>query len=166
VGEGVRFQQQVGSEQIKRFSGDQYMIGPSGGRLFMLTKDIGEAIETFVQSTILHDVATWEGDYRAANRNANKLDRAFRKIVRSGDEAREALLAYTDHENLAVAVMASAYSLKYNPETALAALRRLSVNPGSMDLGRSTRSCAGRKRLGQRWQLNEDGMSVEWNGYP
>ena len=96
---------------------------------------IDALIQEFAQFTDNHYRATLTGNWKEANKNAKKLHKTFLQIVKLGDKAREALLALTRNEPGYIAVMAAAYSLKYNPEKAMEALTKLAKIPGLTGLG-------------------------------
>ncbi len=101
----------------------------------MTLHDVDEAVSAFVEATKLHYQATLAGNYKITNKYAQIIDEAFRKIVAMGVEARQALLANVDDDDNAVASMAAVYSLKFNPERALDALRRIADKPGLIGFG-------------------------------
>jgi hypothetical protein len=96
----------------------------------MTERDIDKTVNDFVQAAKKHYAATMMGDPETTNRYARKLHGIFQKIVALGNDARDKLLAKTDDDDAAVAAMAAVYSLKYNTEKSLAALKRIASDPG------------------------------------
>ena len=92
-------------------------------------KNINKLIENFIDAAEKHHEATTT-DFRRANKQAKRIHKIFLEIVESGTSAREALLQLSTHDNLAVASMATVYSLKYNPEKSLAVLKQIAQTPG------------------------------------
>jgi hypothetical protein len=110
---------------------------------------IDELIETFTAASRRHFVATVEGDYKIANREVDRINEAFLKLRELGPDAREALILVAASSD-AAAVMAAAYSLKYDPERSLKALKRLSRDSGL--LGFKAAQAIKRWKSGE-WQL-------------
>ena len=95
-----------------------------------MSEAIEKLIEAFTVASRAHYQATQEGDYKVANRQVDTINDAFLKLRELGPEAREALLHVAVNGSDAAAVMAAAYSLKYDPDRSLAVLKRLSKDSG------------------------------------
>jgi hypothetical protein len=77
-----------------------------------------------------HFEALEEMDEERANAHAQVLAGLYRSIVGSGESGRQALLGLTDDSDPVVAGLAAVYSIGYDSERCLAALRRVAVVPG------------------------------------
>jgi hypothetical protein len=91
---------------------------------------IPELASRFARAAASYHEHNDQGDWRGANREAAKAARAFRQLIKHEIPGREALLALLLSDDTSVALMAAAFSLKYNPERSLAALEALSHHPG------------------------------------
>ena len=96
----------------------------------MTEQMVEELIEKFVQAAKSHYVASLAGDWRTANKEAAKIRKTIKTLRSHGENAREALLAQTDNQDLSVSAMAAAYSLKYAPEKSISVLIRIAKEPG------------------------------------
>ena len=74
--------------------------------------------------------AALRGDWKENNKWVRKQVKAFQRIIELGDAARDELLTLLDHENLAIAKSAAAFSLKYATERSKATLMRIAQEPG------------------------------------
>ena len=101
----------------------------------MTDKQIGRLISEFVRSAEKHYRATLAGNSKQTNAQAKRIRKVFQEIVKSGDDARVALLEQIHNENDGIAIMAATYSLKFNPKESLATLRRISQKPGWIGFG-------------------------------
>ncbi len=109
-----------------------------------LTKDL---ITRFAAVAKKHHESTLQGNWREANKHAKSIRELFGEIVAIGEEARRALLEQIDHDDSAVASMAAVYSLKYDTESSLTALRRIAKEPGVVGFGA--------KQAIMRWEEGE-----------
>ena len=96
----------------------------------MAKYQIDRLISVFADAAEQHYSAMMQGDWRETNKQAKRIARAFREITAIGESARRELLALADNEDLAVASMAAAYSLKFDTERAKTALQRIAMEPG------------------------------------
>jgi len=96
----------------------------------MTEQKVEELIEKFTQAVKSHYMATLVGDWRNANKEAAKIRKTIKRLRSLGENAREALLAQTDSQDLAVSSMAAVYSLKYAPERSISVLTRIAKEPG------------------------------------
>jgi hypothetical protein len=110
----------------------------------MPTEDL---ITRFVAIAKKHHESTLQGNWREVNKHAKSIKELFGEIVAIGEEARRALLEQIDHDDPSVASMAAVYSLKYNTESSLAALRRIAREPGVVGFGA--------KQAIMRWEEGE-----------
>jgi hypothetical protein len=95
----------------------------------MALHSIDSIIVAFVEASKSHYDATMAGDHEAANKQAKELHNLFQKITSLGTDARKALLAKTEDDDMAVVAMTAVYSLKYDTERSLAALKRIADDP-------------------------------------
>lgn len=72
-------------------------------------------VERFAEATEKSFEATLKGDWRENNKWVKKQVKAFQQIVEIGDIARQELLTLLEHENLAIAKSAAAFSLAGQP---------------------------------------------------
>ncbi len=100
----------------------------------MTSQEVDKVVSAFAEAAKLHYQAILAGNYKVTNKHAKAIEKAFRKIAAMGPEARQALLDKVDDGDSAVAVMAATFSLKFDTERALNALRRISSDPGLMGL--------------------------------
>lgn len=91
---------------------------------------INKVINRFIDASRKQHVLIMAGDSTKANIQSKRIRKAFLEIREIGDEAREALLKQVDNEDDNVAALAATYSLKYNTEKSLAALKRISMHAG------------------------------------
>lgn len=96
----------------------------------MKEHNIGELVERFTAAARKHFTASLAGDWRSANREAKVIRKIANHIFDLGEDARKALLAQTDNEDLYVSTLAAAYSLKFSPDKCLAILTKISKEPG------------------------------------
>jgi hypothetical protein len=112
-----------------------------------MSEEIEKLIVQFKEASLKHFQATQSGDYKVANKNADRIHKTFLKMRELGTEAREALLQVATQDDGASAAMAATYSLKYAPERSLAVLRRLSSDRGILGFNAS--------QAIKRWQSGE-----------
>lgn len=79
-----------------------------------------------------HGQATKTGDYKAANRNHDKLIALVPQIRACGSEGQAALLALTRDQDDAVVCWAATHVLSFDEKQATAVLDELSKKPGPM----------------------------------
>jgi hypothetical protein len=91
----------------------------------MTQTQIDRLITDFVKAAKEHHETTITGDWRETNKQAKRIRKAFQGIRKIGENARLALLAQTENQDLAVASMAATYSLKYNTPQAQTVLQRI-----------------------------------------
>jgi len=96
----------------------------------MTEKEINNLIEIFSSAAKNHYEASLIGDWRTANKKAAIIRKTVKKLRSLGDEAREALLAQSDSEELSISAMAAVYSLLYSPEKSISVLARIAKEPG------------------------------------
>lgn len=89
-----------------------------------------DLIRLFREQALAHTTATMEGNYRVANKAADRVNQIFRQIIALGDEGRQALVALAEVSEDEVAILAAAYALKSDPKRSLAVLQRLTSNRG------------------------------------
>lgn len=90
---------------------------------------ISQLIEAFIDAAIKHQTFS-VSDWKKANKEAKKIQKAFLEISALGQPGREALLDLVNSEEHSVSLMAAVYSLKYNIEKSMKALRNLTNEPG------------------------------------
>jgi hypothetical protein len=66
----------------------------------------------------------------AANRAAREMATIYSELSKLGSQAREKLLELVEDDDPRISINAACYSLKFNPEKSLAALRKLKTQPG------------------------------------
>lgn len=101
----------------------------------MSNEELNELVTTFAQAASQHYVFTQAGKRRDINREADKIDDAYRKIKNYGDEGKQALLKLLDSNDLAVATMAAAYCMHFAPQECKIVLKRALKDPGILGLG-------------------------------
>lgn len=114
-----------------------------------MSPSLDDLIRLFRDHALVHSSATMEGNYRVANKAADRVDKVFRQVIALGDEGREALFALAEVSEDEVAVLAAAYALKSDPTRSLAVLKRLTSNRGIVGFKA--------EHAIKRW------MSGEWN---
>jgi len=115
------------------------------------TVHIQKIINKFIDASQKHYISTIAGNSRATNNQAKKIRILFTDIQSIGIEAREALLEQVNNDEDSVAIMAATYSLKYNTEKSMSALKRISEKNSGI-LGFGARQCMQRWEEGV-WQL-------------
>jgi len=95
----------------------------------MTKQKVEELIEKFTRAAKSHYEASLVGDWRTANKEAATIRSIVKKLGSLGENAREALLAQTDSQDLSVASMAALYSLKYATEKSVSVLTRIAKDP-------------------------------------
>lgn len=111
---------------------------------------LARLLHRFAATASAHCQALEEMDEERANTCAKMLDGLYRSIVGTGEVGRQALLGLVDDNDPVVAGMAAVYSIRYDTERCLAALERVSLEPGFLGF---------RARMAiERW------MSGEWPG--
>lgn len=115
-----------------------------------MSEAIHDLVTAFVEASRRHYQATLDGDYKVANREVDQINELFSKVRERGPEAREALVQIATSADDAAAVMAAAYSLKYDPERSLLALKRLSKSSGILGFKASQ---AIKRWTSGEWQL-------------
>ena len=86
---------------------------------------IQKLVNTFADAARNHHDALMEGDSKKANKQAKRVAEAFRTITTNGDKARQALLQLTKSADMAVALTAATFSLKYATAESITVLKRL-----------------------------------------
>jgi hypothetical protein len=119
----------------------------------MIQKQTDRLITDFVEATKKHYEATMAGNWRETNKQAKRIRKAFQGIKSAGENARQALLAQTENQDLAVASMAAAYSLKYSTKQAQTILQHIAEEPGIIGFG--AQQALQRWEEGD-WHLDED----------
>jgi hypothetical protein len=119
----------------------------------MTQKQVDKLITDFVEAAKKHYEATMVGNWRETNKQAKRIRKVFQGIKSAGENARQALLAQTENQDLAVASMAATYSLKYGTQQAQMVLQHIASEPGIIGFGA--------QRALQRWEegdwhLDED----------
>lgn len=90
---------------------------------------IPQLIDAFIEVAKKHQTFSLS-DWKKANLEAKKIQKIFLDISALGQPGREALLDLVDSEERSVSLMVAVYSLKYNTEESLMALRNLTNEPG------------------------------------
>lgn len=85
---------------------------------------ISKLLAAFIDSAIKHQTLSLV-EWKSANKEARKLQKIFLELKSLGQPGREALLGLVSHKDLSVSLMAAVFSLKYNPDKSLKALRKL-----------------------------------------
>lgn len=88
-----------------------------------MTQD--DLVESFQNCALKQHQFTMEGSWRKANEQVKKMNELFNKFKAAGNEGRENLLSLTSSNFDEVALMAAVYSMKYNPDKSLEALKRI-----------------------------------------
>ncbi|RFS26230.1 hypothetical protein DVR12_00110 [Chitinophaga silvatica] len=88
-------------------------------------KEIKDLIKDFSDATILQHQYTLNADYKRGNIEARRIDNIFQKIKSQGGMEELLQLIYSDIPE--IAVMASTYCMRYNPEKCLQVLEEISV---------------------------------------
>lgn len=88
-----------------------------------------ELIERFRSLALEEAAAQSRGEYNIVNRISDEIGAAFRSILTFGDAGRNALIELVDDSDNQVALWASVYSLRHDPERCKSVLRRLSSEP-------------------------------------
>jgi hypothetical protein len=96
----------------------------------MKEQSIEKLIERFTTAAKKHFTASLAGDWRSANKEAKVIRKTARQIFDLGEDARKALLAQTDNEDLYVSALAAVYSLKFSPDKSISILTKISKEPG------------------------------------
>jgi hypothetical protein len=118
----------------------------------MTEQKVEELIEEFTQAAKSHYVASLAGDWRTANKEVAKIRKTIKRLRSLGENARVALLAQTDSQDLSVSSMAAVYSLKYAPEKSISVLTRIAKEPGL--IGFEAEQALQRWKEGE-WNLEE-----------
>jgi len=87
-------------------------------------------LHRFAAAATAHCQAMEEMDQERANLHARMIAGLHRSIIASGESGRQALLELVDDNDPVVAGMAAVYSLRYDCELSLSALRRVAREPG------------------------------------
>ncbi len=119
----------------------------------MSQRQIDKLVAHFVKAARKHYEATMTGNWRETNKQAKRIRKAFQGIRKIGENARQALLAQTENQDLAVASMAATYSLKCNTQQAQTVLQRIAKEPGI--IGFEAQQALQRWKEGD-WHLDED----------
>lgn len=85
-----------------------------------------KVVDRFIDASKKQHISIMAGDSTKANIQAKRIYKAFLEIREIGNEAREALLEQVDNTDDGVASLAATFSLKYNTEKSLNALKRIS----------------------------------------
>ncbi len=93
-------------------------------------QDYKKLVEQFAEAAEKSFEAILKGDWRENNKWVKRQVKAFQQITEIGEVAREELLTLLEHENLAIAKSAAAFSLKYATEKSKTTLARISQEPG------------------------------------
>lgn len=104
----------------------------------------------FAAAATAHCQALEELDQDRADLHARMISGLYLSIIASGESGRQALLELVDDNDPVVAGMAAVYSLRYDSDRSLSALRRVAREPGL--LGFRARTAI------ERWE------SGEWQG--
>ena len=118
----------------------------------MNEEKVEELIEKFSQAAKSHYVVSVAGDWRTANRNAAIIRKTVKSLNNLGENARKALLAQTDNQDLSVSAMAAVYSLKYAPEKSVYTLTKIAKETGL--IGFEAEQALQRWEEGE-WKLDE-----------
>ncbi len=95
-----------------------------------MNKTIRTLIEEYRECASAHGNATFRGDYKAANRNHDRLIALVPEIRAYGRPGELALLSLTGDKDEAVACWSATHSLKFDENHALAVLGELAKNAG------------------------------------
>lgn len=88
------------------------------------------AVKRYIQAAIGHGEATERGDYKAANRQHDRIIKALRDLRTLPGGERETLIELLDYESPFVRSWAATYLLFLEPNRAIATLEKLASMPG------------------------------------
>ncbi len=97
-----------------------------------MKKSIEDVIQNYKNLAIAHGKATLAGDYKAANKNHDKLISLVPMIRDYGKEGVAALARLAEDADDAVVCWSATHLLKSNEAKAIAALNRLTAKSGPM----------------------------------
>ena len=95
---------------------------------------VSDLVTAFAQAAARHYAFTQAGRYRDINREADKIDAAYRKLKSYGDKGKQALLKLLDDADLAVSSMAAAYCMHFAPQECKRVFQRVAKDPGILGL--------------------------------
>ena len=88
--------------------------------------DLETLVREYREFSVAHGKASFDGDYKTANRNADTIMNIYRELRRRGREAQNSILPLFNDEDLNVRVWAAAHALEFVPEQAEPVLVELS----------------------------------------
>lgn len=96
----------------------------------MQNDNLMRLLHRFAAAATAHCQALEEMDQERTNLHGRMIAGLHRSISASGESGRQALLELVDAKDPVVAGMAAVYSLRYDSERSLTALRRVAGEPG------------------------------------
>jgi len=96
----------------------------------MKNQRVEDLIKSFTHASKRHYQASFAGDWMSANIEADNIRRITNQLFDLGEDARRALLAQTENDDLYVSALTAVYSLKYSPEKSISVLNKISKEPG------------------------------------
>ncbi len=78
--------------------------------------DLQTLVKEYREASVAHGKASFSGNYRIANRNADTIINIYRELRRRGREAQNSILPLLTDEDLNVRAMAAAHALEFAPE--------------------------------------------------
>ena len=101
--------------------------------------DLRTLVRVYRESSVVHGEASFNGDYKTANRNARIIINIYGELRRRGREAQNSLLPLLNDEDLNVRAMAAAHALEFAPAEAEPVLIELTkLGPGLHRLNAKT----------------------------
>lgn len=93
--------------------------------------DLQTLVREYREASVVAGKASFDGDYKTANRNAETVINICRELRRRGREAQNFILPLLNDEDLNVRTMAAAHALEFAPEQAEPVLLELTnLGPG------------------------------------
>ena len=87
--------------------------------------DIRELVRLCEEAAAAHGKASWEGDYRTANRQYHVAVATYSELRRRGTEAQKAILPLLHHDDANVRVWAAVRALEFAQDEAVAVLESI-----------------------------------------
>ena len=93
--------------------------------------DLPTLVKQYREAAVAHDKASFNGEYKIANRYARTIINIYRELRRRGREAQNSILPLLNDEDLNVRAWAGAHALEFAPEQGEPALLELTkLGPG------------------------------------
>ncbi len=93
-------------------------------------KTLSDYIRIYEECAIKHGEGTEKGDYKLANKNHDRLMKAFEKILDYGTIGRDAILKLLQHQDASVRCWAATHSLNYDEPQAIKTLEEITRGKG------------------------------------